>query len=226
MYSVDVIILAAGKSTRMDMSLNKQFIDLCGKPVIYYSLNKFINQEYIKNIILVVNEEFEEYFKINIIEKFSFSGIKIVLGGDTRQESIKNALKYVVNDYVMIHDGARPCVTTKIIADGVKNAYKYGASSCYVVPKDTIKISENGMTKVLDRERLICVQTPQCFLREYIISAYDFVNKHNKSITDESSALDFIGKQTYFYLGSYFNIKITTKEDLVFAEEILRMDFK
>lgn len=222
MNKVDCIILAAGKSTRMNMGLNKQFLKIGDKPVIYYSLYKFLNNNYIKNVILVLNKDYRDYCIKNVIDKFFPNmEIKIVIGGCRRQDSVFNALKYVTSDYVLIHDGARPFVSEQCIKNGIENAYNYGASSCYVIPKDTIKINNGDSVSTLNRDNLLSVQTPQCFNVNTLLYAYSYVEKYKKIITDETSALDLIGEKVYFYLGDYFNIKITTKEDLFFGNVIL-----
>ena len=222
MYKVNCVVLAAGKSTRMNMDLNKQFLKINDKPVIYYSLFKFLKHKYINKVILVLSSECEEYCRKNIIEKFfPNDDIEIVFGGNRRQDSVLNALKYVDSEYVLIHDGARPFVTSECITNGIESAYKYGASSCYVIPKDTIKHNKDGKINSLNRDNLLCIQTPQCFKTSILISAYEYVEKYNIDITDETSALDLIDKEVSYYLGDYFNIKITTKEDLYFGNMIL-----
>ena len=222
MYKVNCVVLAAGKSTRMNMDLNKQFLEIMGKPVIYYSLLKFLKHEYINKIILVLSADSEKYCKENVINKFfPNENIQVVYGGERRQDSVLNGLKHVNSDYVLIHDGARPFLTNETISKGIEKAYEYGASSCYVTPKDTIKYNNNNEIFSLEREKLLCIQTPQCFKRSILLSAYDYVNKHKINITDETSVLDLIGEKVYYYLGEYFNIKITTKEDLYFGNIIL-----
>lgn len=221
MYKVDCIILAAGKSTRMNMDLNKQFIEINGKPVIYYAIDKFINHNHISKIILVLDSKYIDYCRKNIIERFFLNrNIEVVIGGQRRQDSVYNALKSVESKLVMIHDGARPFVKEETITEGVELAYKYGASSCYVTPKDTVRIMNSGV--ILDRDKLMCIQTPQCFELDIVKSAYDYIISNNINITDETSALDLIGKETRFYLGDYSNIKITTREDLYFGSVILK----
>lgn len=222
MNKVECIILAAGRSTRMDMDLNKQFIELNGKPIIYYSIYKFLNNTNISKIILVLNDDYKDYCIENVIKRyFSNENITVVIGGERRQDSVLNALKFVESEYVMIHDGARPFLTDKCIDEGIYFVKMYGASSCYVMPKDTIKIGEGMNVKSLNRDKLLCIQTPQCFKTSILLSAYDYVKKYDKIITDETSALDMIGEKTYFYKGDYFNIKITTREDLFFGDVIL-----
>lgn len=222
MYEVNCVILAAGKSTRMNMGVNKQFLVMKDKPVIWYTLNRFLSHNYISKVILVVSDEDKDIFKKSILDTyFKDKNIVLVLGGKERQDSLLNALKFVESEYVLVHDGARPFVSYNCITEGIEMAYKYGASSAYVMPKDTIKIKEDENIKTLNRNNLLCIQTPQCFKTNILISAYEYIKKNNKSITDESSALDFIGERTHFYLGDYFNIKITTKEDLILSEGIL-----
>ncbi len=224
MYKIDCIILAAGKSTRMNMGLSKQFLEINGKPIIYYSLYKFLTHKYINRVILVLNPEQEKYCRERVIHRFfrdREKNIYVVYGGETRQDSVFNGLNHVISDYVLIHDGARPFVSYGCITKGIESAYRYGASSCYVPSKDTIKIRENENVYTLDRDKLLCIQTPQCFDKNLLINAYLKVKDGNYTITDETSALDIIGGFTYFYTGDYFNIKITTKEDLWFGESIL-----
>lgn len=223
MDKIDCVILAAGNSTRMNMELNKQFLEINNKPVIYYSLYKFLNSDYINNVILVLNNDYKQYCIKNVIDKFFYNNnkIKIVIGGYRRQDSVFNALEYVDSEYVLIHDGARPFVSERCIKYGIENAYRHGASSCYVLPKDTIKVNINNSINTLNRDDLLCVQTPQCFKVSTLVSAYDYVMRNNITITDETTALELIGEKTYFYLGDYFNIKITTKEDLYFGSIIL-----
>lgn len=223
MYKIDCVILAAGKATRMNMNVNKHFLIMNGKPIIWYAINKFLNHHYVSRIILVVSDEDRCTFESEILKKyFEGENIFLVLGGKERQDSLSNALEFVESEYVLVHDGARPFVSFECITQGIEKAYEYGASSSYVLPKDTIKIREGEESfKTLNRNDLLCIQTPQCFKTKLLINAYDYVKKNNKVVTDESSALDYIGENTHFYLGDYFNIKITTKEDLILSEGIL-----
>ncbi len=222
MYKVDCIILAAGRSTRMNTYLSKQFLEINGKPIIYYSIDKFIRNTYVSKIILVLSNDYVSYCNENIIDRF-FLGerISIVVGGNRRQDSVLNALKFIESEYVIVHDGARPFVSNSCIIQGIEYAYRYGASSCYVVPKDTVKLNNGGEIVALDRDMLMSIQTPQCFKTSTLIDSYEYVFKNGLDITDETSALDLMGEKTFFYLGEYSNIKITTEEDLYFGSVIL-----
>ncbi len=223
MYKVDCVILAAGKATRMNMNLNKHFLIINDKPIIWYTISKFLKHDYVSRIILVVSDDDKFLFESEILKKyFQGENISLVLGGKERQDSLFNALRFIESEYVLVHDGARPFVSFECITQGIEKAYEYGASSPYVLPKDTIKIKEGKeIFRTLNRNDLLCIQTPQCFKTNLLIDAYDYVKKNNKTVTDESSALDYIGENTHFYLGDYFNIKITTKEDLILSEGIL-----
>ncbi len=223
MYKSDCIILAAGKSSRMDLPIGKQFVELSGKPILYYSLHKMINNENINEIYLVLNEKFIDYCRDNILNRFFKNhNINIVKGGESRQESVYNALKVCKGEYVLIHDSARPFVSETVISEGVKYAHIYGASSSYVKPVDTMKINLGDKITTLKREDMLIIQTPQCFKKEKLMRAYDYVNENSLCVTDESSVLDLIDEFTYFYLGDRYNIKITTKEDLDMGEVILK----
>lgn len=221
----DCILLAAGKSRRMNSDVSKQFMKINDRPILYYSLNSILNNKNIDNIYLVLEEIYVEYCRKNIIDKWFFDSnkITIVIGGNNRQDSVYNALKIVKGNYVLIHDAARPFLTNECIDNAIKYAYEYGAASCYITSNDTIKLKCNGETKTLDRENLLIIQTPQCFEKSKLISAYNYVKQCGIIITDESSALDLIGERTYFYLGDRFNIKITSQEDIYIGESIQKV---
>ena len=121
-----VIILAGGKGKRMGSSVSKQFIEIKGKPILYYTLKKFIDNKNIDEIVLVLPEDEIEYCKKEVLEKYSISVDKIVKGGAERQDSVYNALKSLnKTDIVLIHDGARPVISDKIIGEGIKYAKIY-----------------------------------------------------------------------------------------------------
>ena len=221
----DCILLAAGRSRRMNSGISKQFMEINDKPILYYSLNSILNNEGIENIYLVLEDIYVEYCQKNIIYKWFFDSNKITIGVgvDNRQDSVYNALNIVKGKYVLIHDAARPFLTKECIDDAIKYAYEYGAASCYITSNDTIKINYNGEIKTLNRENLLVIQTPQCFEKSKLVSAYKYVKQHGIIINDESSALDLIGERTYFYLGNRFNIKITSREDIYIGESIQKV---
>ncbi len=220
------IIVAAGKGSRMNAGINKQFLILKGKPILWHTIKCFEDNSKIDDIILVLAKDDFEYFKSSVdfrkFEKIS----KIVFGGNTRQNSVINGLNATEmqeEDIVLIHDGARPFVSREIIDNGIKYANKYKAAACGVKPKDTIKvINEDGFGhKTLVRDELVCIQTPQCFQFKTIFDSHKKVDESKIAVTDDTSVVEVCGNKVYIYPGSYDNIKITTPEDLQVGERIL-----
>lgn len=220
------LIVAAGKGTRMGAGINKQFLNIKDKPILVYTLQAFNSHVEIDSIVLVAAEEEIEYCRKEIVQKYNIDKVKaIVKGGKERQESVLNGLNAINNaDIVLIHDGARPFVTNTIISEGIKYAEIYGACSCGVKPKDTIKIrnKEGFSISNLDRDSLVNVQTPQCFKYELICNCHKEIVGKEVNITDDTSVVEFFGHKVYMYEGDYRNIKITTPEDMVFGESIIK----
>ena len=222
---VTAIILAAGKGKRMGAAISKQFIDINRKPVIYYTLDKFLKCKVIDKIIIVVSEDEKEYFQKNIIEKYKFPIKDIVIGGKERQESVYNGLLAAKgSSIVLIHDGARPFVSNRIIEEGIKYAKEYGAAAPGVMPKDTIKVKDNlGFSKeTLKRENLVAIQTPQTFKYELIMECHKSLSESNIQVTDDTMVAEIYGNKVYLYDGEYINIKLTTPEDLVLGEYLAK----
>jgi 2-C-methyl-D-erythritol 4-phosphate cytidylyltransferase len=221
-----VIIVAAGKGTRVGGTISKQFIEILDKPVLYYTLRAFSKCDLISEIYLVLSKNDMAYCKENILEKYEFhKKIIIVEGGRERQDSVYNGLKAIDKcDVVLIHDGARPFISEDIIIRGIKNAKDYGACACGVMPKDTIKIRDTGGYSVDTPERstLFAVQTPQCFLYSVIMECHEKVKGSNLSVTDDTMVVEKYGHKVFLFEGDYKNIKITTPEDIILAEGILK----
>ena len=219
------VIVAAGKGKRMMSDINKQFIKLKGKPILFYTLNVFSENPLIDEIILVAAKDEIETIKKEVIEKYNIHKVKnIVIGGDTRQESVYIGLSCIKEcEIVLIHDGARPFVDGRIISDGIKFAEIYDACACGVIPKDTIKVrGKNGIsTGTLDRNSLFSIQTPQCFKYELIFECHKKLRIETNIVTDDTMVVERYGKNVYLYEGSYSNIKITTPEDIALAENMM-----
>lgn len=219
-----VVVLAAGKGKRMGVGVNKQFLNIREKPILYYTLKAFEESKLIDDIILVASEQEISYCKKEIVEKFNITKVKdVVKGGKERQDSVFNGLKAISNcDVVLIHDGARPFIDNRIIEDGIKYARIYGACACGVTPKDTIKIKDfqSFSKETPDRNTLFCIQTPQCFKYEVILQAHKRLQQDNILVTDDTMLVEKYGKSVYLYDGSYTNIKITTPEDLIIGDKI------
>lgn len=225
MNRVCAIIVAAGKGKRMGTNINKQFLKLKDKPILYYSLKAFENCEKVDSIILVASKEEVNYCKEKIIDKYEFKKvIAVVEGGEERQNSVYNGLIAANSfDIVLIHDGARPFTNKHIIENGINYAIKYGASACGVTPKDTIKVKDENDFSVntLDRNLIFAIQTPQCFKYDLILNCHKRLHKENIKVTDDTSIVEHFGHKVLLYEGSYNNIKITTPEDLIIGEKIL-----
>ncbi|MDD7796410.1 2-C-methyl-D-erythritol 4-phosphate cytidylyltransferase [Clostridium sp. 'White wine YQ'] len=225
MNKVVAVIVAGGKGKRMSADISKQFIELKGRPILYYTLDKFLKNENIDKVVLVLPEDEIEYCKENILDKYNLNVWKLVPGGKERSDSVYNGLKSIEGntEVVLIHDGARPFVSNEIIENGIKYAKLYGAAACGVTPKDTIKvIGENGFSKETpNRNTLFAVQTPQSFKYNLILKAHESVREKGTVVTDDTMVAELYGEKVFLYHGDYNNIKITTPEDLIIAENLI-----
>ncbi|MEK6264448.1 MAG: 2-C-methyl-D-erythritol 4-phosphate cytidylyltransferase [Clostridium sp.] len=219
------IILAGGKGSRMGNPINKQYLNINGYPILYYTLKAFTQCNCIDEIIVVVAEGEMDYCKEEIIKKYNYSKVKdIVIGGKERQDSVLNGLKALIDcDIVLIHDGARPFVSESIIRNAVVYANLYGAAACGVEPKDTIKIKDllGFSLETPERQMLFCVQTPQTFKYDMILDCHKKIHKEGVKVTDDTMVVERYGNKVYLYEGSYNNIKITSPEDLEIGRQIL-----
>lgn len=222
-----VVIVAAGTGSRMNMGINKQFIKLEGKEIIAYTIEKFHNNSNIEDIVVVVKEDESEFFKKEILDKYNFKNVKIAYGGKERQDSVYNGLKLLDEkcDVVLIHDGARPFVSDKIIDKSIEEAKEHKAIVVGVPVKDTIKVIDNdkNIVDTPNRSVLWAVQTPQTFDYNILIDAYKDAFKNKFYGTDDAMLVERIGYKVKMLEGSYNNIKITTQEDLNIGSQILRV---
>lgn len=218
------IVLAAGKGKRMGMEVPKQFLNIQDKPVLYYSLKAFQDNDSIHEIVLVINDEYQEYCRRQILQPYGLTKVKtMVEGGAERYDSVYEGLKVCGNcDYVFIHDGARPFVTGKIIDRCLENVKIHNACVVGMPVKDTIKIAndEGFIESTPLREKVWMIQTPQVFAYELIYQAYTKMLKNKASgITDDAMVVETFGNQKVKLVeGSYENIKITTPEDIKIAQ--------
>lgn len=222
---VSAIVLAGGRGKRMGSVQSKQYINLNGKPILYYTLKQFIKNESIDKIVLVIPEDESDYCKKEVLEKYELKVDTIVFGGSERQDSVYNALTELENSsVVLIHDGARPFVSQRIINDAIKYAKIYKATAPGVMPKDTIKIKDedNFSISTLDRNRTVAIQTPQAFNFNLIYECHKRIKESGISVTDDTMVAEFFGNKVYIYDGDYTNIKITTPEDLILAEYLVK----
>lgn len=222
---VSAIILAGGKGKRMCNDISKQFILVNDKPILYYTLKKFLDCTSIDKVVLVLPKDEIQYCIKNVLEKFSLKVDDIVEGGEERQDSVFNGLqKCKESEIVLIHDGARPFVSEEIILNGIRYAREYGATAPGVMPKDTIKLKNDKGFSVdtPNRSDLVAIQTPQSFKWNLIMKCHEKIRKENKAVTDDTMVIESYGHKVYIYEGEYTNIKITTPEDLVIAEYLAK----
>lgn len=222
---VSAIILAGGRGKRMGYARSKQYINLDGKPILYYTLKQFIDNKLIDNVVLVVPEDEKDYCKNEVLDKFKLSIDRVVFGGAERQDSVYNALVELEDsEIVLIHDAARPFTSQKIISEAVKYARLYKAAAPGVMPKDTIKIKDddNFSVDTLVRDNLVAIQTPQAFDFDLIYKCHREIKKRGIVVTDDTRVVELLGNKVYIFEGDYTNIKITTPEDLFLAECLLK----
>lgn len=221
---ISAIVLAGGRGKRMGSVQSKQYIDLNGKPILYYTLKQFIDNDLINRIILVLPKDEIEYCRKEVLDKFGLIVDDIVSGGAERQESVYNGLtKANGSEIVLIHDGARPFASKKTIDEAIKYAKKYKASAPGVMPKDTIKIkSKDGFSiKTLNRSELVAIQTPQAFDYNMIYDCHKKLKEKGILVTDDTMVAELFGNEVYIYEGEYTNIKITTPDDLILAKYLI-----
>ncbi len=216
------IVLAAGQGKRMGTQIHKQYLELNGKPVLYYSLYAFEQSNLIDDIILVVGENQIEYCETEIVSKYDFKKIKkIVQGGAERYHSVWNGLQEVDEGYVFIHDGARPFLNEEILARAYKVVQECKACVVGMPTKDTIKITdgEGFVADTPDRSKVWMIQTPQVFETALVKKAYEKLMKQTQAnVTDDAMVVEqMLGDKVKLVEGSYENIKITTPEDLQIA---------
>ncbi len=235
MNKITAIVLAAGSGSRMKSKTKKQFMEIKGKPVIWYSLFEF-EKSRVDEIILVTGKEDIDYCKKEIVEKYNLKKIKnVVAGGSERYESVYNGLKEVTGNIVLIHDGARPLINNEIIERSIEGAIKSDACVVGVPVKDTIKRAnkEGYIIDTPNRSELWITQTPQSFKTDLVKMAYkkmkEELEKGNTTlnITDDAMVVEeFTTNQVRFVQGDYKNIKVTTPEDIDIAELFIELDDK
>ena len=223
------VVLAAGRGKRMESSVHKQYLVLHEKPVLYYALKAF-EESPVQEIVLVVGKGEIEYCQKEIVEKYGFQKIShIIEGGAERYHSVYCGLKAIKGaDYVLIHDGARPFLDEEIIKRNIQAVREYQACVAGMPSKDTVKIvDENDFAVNTPERRFVwCIQTPQVFETALIRHAYFKLmeNEENETgITDDAMVVERMENCAVKLVeGSYENIKITTPEDLILAESLIK----
>ena len=228
---VTAIVLAAGKGSRMQMDIPKQFLEVEGRPILYYSLCAFA-QSTVDNIILVTRQEDIEYCRKEIVARYQIGKVTdIVAGGEERYWSVWNGLQACKDaDYVLIHDAARPCIRVERIEQSIAEVAKWDACSLGVPVKDTIKQVDDDQFGIATppRSYLWQIQTPQSFAYRQLVQAYERLKQDDATdITDDTMIVErYLNRKTKIIQGDYSNLKVTTPDDLELVENFFKKNKK
>jgi 2-C-methyl-D-erythritol 4-phosphate cytidylyltransferase len=214
------VIVAGGMGSRFDSSLPKQFTELAGKPLLFYSLLLF--KDIADDIVLVLPEtQIELWHSLFKKHQINFKHV-IAAGGETRTASVKNGLDKlpVAESVIAIHDAARPLVTAEHILKLYGEAEEYGSAIPVIQPRDSVRqISNSNTGEPVNREKIVLVQTPQIFRSEIIRESY--ADKCNTSYSDDATLVEDVGHKVHLSEGELWNMKITWPEDMVVAETLI-----
>ena len=215
-----VVITAGGSGARMNSDLPKQFIEIAGKPLLFYTIDAFFDYSPEIELVLVLPDQYISYWE-NLCKKYTYNcKILVTTGGPTRFQSVKSGLKLVPNGaLVAIHDSVRPLVSKKTIESVFYFADKYGNAVPTVEVYDSLRITDHALSKPLPRNMVRIVQTPQCFKSDLIKDAYN--QNFHENFTDDATVLESKGYDIRLVEGNRENIKITTPEDIAYAKALL-----
>lgn len=228
MNKVTAIVPAAGAGSRFSKKKGqrKPFFIVKNKPILIHTLTALANSNRINNIVVVVHKD--DITKCRgAIKKFGVNKVlDVIPGGATRFESVKRGLSRVPRDsgMILIHDGVRPLIDKRMISAAIKGCARFGASVCGVPVVSTVKSVRKDLIvkNTPDRSRLYIAQTPQVFNKDTISRAYNLKIRNSSRITDDSMLVERLGCRIKMVSGSYKNIKVTTPEDLVLMERLMR----
>lgn len=225
---IGVVIAAAGSGRRMGAQGNKVLLPLRGKPVLSHSLACFGSMDEVSELVVVTSSVDQEAITELVQEVAENKATKVVLGGAERQDSVYLGLKALSSytDLVIIHDGARPFITPKLVRKGLEAAREHGAVAIAVPVKDTIKrVQASLVVETPNRAELWAIQTPQIFDYGLVLRAYEEAREKGVLATDDCGLVEAMGHLVHIVEGSYANIKITTPEDLPGAGGACSMGF-
>ncbi len=220
-HRVGAIIAAGGHSRRMD-GVDKLFLPLLGAPLLSYTLAAINNAPSVQSVVLVLSPSNIQMSRTLVAERGFYKVTHICLGGSTRQDSVRAGLQVLPPcDWVVVHDGARPCLESEIVERGLEEARRWGSAVAAIPVQDTIKAADaqGQVSATVDRTGLWAVQTPQIFPWEPLCEAY---HGEDGGATDDAALMERLGHPVHLYLGSPANIKVTTWDDSRVAEAVLR----
>jgi 2-C-methyl-D-erythritol 4-phosphate cytidylyltransferase len=219
--SVGAVIVAAGRSTRMGR-VDKTFAPLLGVPLVGHTLDRFESSPTIDQIVLVLAEDSLDRGRKLVEERGYRKVTHVCSGGPRRQDSVRNGLELLSScDWVMVHDGARPCLDDAMLQRGLDAAAECGSAVAGVPVKDTIKLvsPDQMVAETPDRSRLWAAQTPQVYRYDLLLEAH---RACTADFTDDAAMVESLGHPVKMFLGAYENLKVTTAGDLVIAELFLK----
>ena len=223
---ISVIVAAAGRGSRMKRAENKVFLPLLDKPILRYSIEAFLGRSDVAEVIVICAAHETEEMESLVSPYREIKPVKVVVGGSERQYSVANALRAVARDseLILVHDGARPLVTDEVVQSVIDGAREHRAAIAAVPVKDTIKTVGAGGVVVgtPPRSTLYAVQTPQGFDAQLLFEAYAHAEAEGFLGTDDASLVERLGTEVCIAQGDYQNIKITTPEDLIVGEALLK----
>lgn len=218
------LIVAGGKGTRINSEVPKQFLKLHGRPILLWTLDAYYRySDKIRIILVLPRDDFDTWHQI--AREYGFNKTVILQeGGQTRFQSVKNGLSRIQTDgLVAIHDGVRPLVSESIIAASFRLAEAHQAAVAAVRLKESLRVVDQHRTLSVDRSKFRLIQTPQTFQVSLIKKAYEI--DEDDTLTDDASVAERAGISVSLFEGSYENIKITTEEDLLIAEALLKKKY-
>ena len=221
MICLIAVIMAAGTGSRMKAGRNKVFVPLCGKPMLLYTVEAFEKSRLVNGIIVVTGEN--DINECIDLLKDCKKLISVIPGGDTRQESSFSGVSAADSEFVLIHDGARALITPEEIDKVAEAVINTGSGALGVPCVDTMKICKNGkIISTVDRENLFKIYTPQGFNRKKLLECHIKAKSEGVSVTDDCALYEWAGQAVTAVYGSSNNIKLTTPEDILMAEAILK----
>ena len=220
---VGVIIVAGGSGKRMGGSLPKQFSLVGGEPILAHTINAFHKALPTSRIVVVLPAEYIEFWK-NFSARFEVAKHSIVEGGEERFYSVRNGIEALSDavDLIAVQDGVRPFASKELILRTVACATEYGSAIPVVKAVDSYRMVEGEVSHIIDRTPLRIVQTPQIFAAPILRAAYD--TEFRSEFTDDASVVECSGEKVALCEGEYTNIKITTPDDMVIAEAIIKTE--
>ncbi len=220
-----VIIVAGGIGSRMNTELPKQLIEINNKPVIVYSIERFLAFNKDIQVIISLHKDYFDLFE-KIKAKYNLVNIEVVEGGETRFQSVKNALAVLKKEVsvVGIHDAARPLVCLQTIQNAFEGAEQHGAAVPVIAMNETVRKIRGNKSRTVDRNKFKIVQTPQCFKKDVLIEAYQ--QAYNPFFTDDASVVEKAKHTITLTEGNKENIKITFPQDLIIAQMLLQHSAK